>query len=121
LTIGAASRILKNQLFGRKLRELYWDADQLRRLLVRLRSPTTRVFARTVRENLALFFLGEMRPVSGETEKRARAAVERILLAQSIGGDGGVSLGCFPCDEAPAPRAVCSSTELPDSLAVATR
>ncbi len=53
-----------------------------------------------MREDLARFLLASLRPLHGETEKRARAAVEWILLAQSVGGDGGVSLGYFPCDEA---------------------
>lgn len=100
MTIGAATRILKDQLFGRSLREHYWAADQFRRRLVRLRSSANHVFSRTAREDLSRFFLGRVRPLSGETEKHARAAVEWILLAQSFGGDGGVSLGYFPCDEA---------------------
>jgi len=52
-----------------------------------------------VREDFARFFLGRVRPLSGEIEKRARAAVDWILLAQAAGGNGGVSLGYFPCDE----------------------
>ena len=86
-------------MFGRSLREHYWAADQLRRRLVLLRSPANRVFARTAREDFTRFFLGRVRPLPGEIEKRARAAVDWILLAQSIGSDGGVSLGYFPCDE----------------------
>ena len=99
MTIGAAARVLRDQLFGRSLREHYWAAYQLRRRLVRLRNPRNRVLASTVREDFARFFLGRVRPLSGEIEKRARAAVDWILLAQSAGGDGGVSLGYFPCDE----------------------
>jgi hypothetical protein len=36
--------------------------------------------------------------VAGETQERARAAVEWILRAQGACDDGGVSLGYFPCD-----------------------
>jgi hypothetical protein len=98
LTIGAKARVLKDQLFGRSLREHYWAADQFKSRLDLLQRPPNRVFKETVRNDFSRFFFAKVQPLAGETEKRARAAVDWILRAQEAGGDGGVSLGYFPCD-----------------------
>jgi hypothetical protein len=98
LTIGARARVLKDQLFGRSLREHYWAADQFKGRLILLRRPQNCVFKQTVRRDFSSFFFGSVQPVAGEIERHARAAVDWILRAQKAGGDGGVSLGYFPCD-----------------------
>jgi uncharacterized protein YyaL (SSP411 family) len=54
-------------------------------------------FRRHAQRDLARFLLGRVRPVAGENERRARAAVDWILRAQSATADDGVSLGYFPC------------------------
>lgn len=96
--MGAAGRVLSDQLFGRSLREHYWAAHQFRRRLSLLLRKPNRVFAHSVREDLSRFLFKRVHPVVGETQDRARAAVEWILRAQVAGKDGGVSLGYFPCD-----------------------
>jgi len=63
-----------------------------------LRQPPNRVFARVVRSDMARFLFDSVKPLAGQTRERARAAVDWILQAQAAGGDGGVSLGYFPCD-----------------------
>jgi hypothetical protein len=93
-----AQRVLSDQVFGRPVREHYWAADQARRRLARLRKQENRVFSKAVRADFGRFVLRTVRPISGQTRARARAAVDWILRAQHAGGDGGVSLGYFPCD-----------------------
>lgn len=93
-----AQRVLSDQVFGRPVREHYWAADQARRRLARLHKQENRVFSKTVRADFGRFVLRTVRPISGQTRARARAAVDWILRAQHAGGDGGVSLGYFPCD-----------------------
>lgn len=98
MTIGSKARVLKDQLFGRSLREHYWAADQFKGRLNLLKRPANRVFKQTVRSDFSQFFFGKVQPVADATQKHARAAVDWILRAQEAGGDGGVSLGYFPCD-----------------------
>jgi len=98
LRIGEAAKVLSDQLFGRSLREHYWAADQMRSRLARLREPSNQVFAQLVRSDLNRFLASSIRPIPGETRARADAAVAWLLRAQEAGGDGGVSLGYFPCD-----------------------
>ena len=105
MTLGMASRVLRDQLFGRSLREHYWAADQARRRFAQLRRPSNRDFARAVRADLGSFLFQRVQLVEGETGKRIRAAIHWILRAQTAGGDGGVSLGYFPCDVAAGWRA----------------
>ncbi|PYV89740.1 MAG: hypothetical protein DMG05_12925 [Acidobacteria bacterium] len=59
---------------------------------------TNRTFAVHVAKDQLRFFLGGVRPVGGQTKERVRAAVEWILRAQDAAGDGGVSMGYFPCE-----------------------
>jgi uncharacterized protein YyaL (SSP411 family) len=98
LTIGAKARVLKDQLFGRSLREHYWAADQFMGRLNLLKRPANSAFKQTVRRDFSHFLFGRVQPVAGATETHARAAVDWILRAHEAGGDGGVSLGYFPCD-----------------------
>ncbi|MGB6684988.1 MAG: hypothetical protein WBH24_15170 [Candidatus Acidiferrum sp.] len=98
MTIGTKARVLKDQLFGRSLREHYWAADHFKSRLALLRRPPNHAFRHTVRSDFSRFWFGSVRPIAGDTEKRAQAAVDWILRAQEAGGDGGVSLGYFPCD-----------------------
>ena len=98
LRIRKAIRTISDQLLGRSLREHYWAADQTRRRFAMLRQPENRVFARVVRSDLSRFLFDSIEPLDGQTQERARAAVEWILRAQEAGGDGGVALGYFPCD-----------------------
>jgi hypothetical protein len=96
--MGDTVRVLSDQLFGRSLREQYWAADQFKRRLSLLLRQPNRDLAQAVRQDFSRFFFHRVRPVSGETRERAQAAVDWILRAQAAGGDGGVSLGYFPCD-----------------------
>jgi hypothetical protein len=63
-----------------------------------LRRTSNRVFSGVVRSDLVRFLFDSVQPLEGQTRERARAAVDWILRGQVAGGDGGVSLGYFPCD-----------------------
>jgi hypothetical protein len=87
-------------LFRQGPRQRYWA---LRRQLDRLRAlglRKNRAFARVVARDGLRFVTGAVRPVRGEAEPRARAAVAWLLRAQDATPDDGVSLGYFPCDPA---------------------
>jgi hypothetical protein len=96
--MNSVRRVLGDHLFGRSLREHYWAADQTRRRLARLLRPSNRAFARAVQTDFANFLFRSQRPLLGESQERARAAVDWLLRAQAAAGDGGVSLGYFPCE-----------------------
>ena len=70
----------------------------MRRRVAKLRQPSNRAFARVVKADLSRFVRDSIEPIPGQTRERAGAAVSWILRAQNAGGDGGVSLGYFPCD-----------------------
>ena len=81
-------------------RARYWA---LRRHIDRLqafRRAENRAFARVVCRDWLRFATRAIRPVRGETETRALAAVDWLARAQDATPDGGVSLGYFPCDRA---------------------
>ena len=94
----AASRILADQLWKRSVREHYWAASRTGKRVVNLMSSTNRPFARVVGKDTLRFLLGAVRPIPGETQRRALAAVEWICRAQDATEDDGVAFGYFPCD-----------------------
>jgi hypothetical protein len=98
LTAGDIKRVLSDQLLGRSVREHYWAADQMRKRLAKLGRGPNRTFAGLVLSDFLRFFFAANHPITGQTRERARAAVDWLLRAQDASGDGGVSLGYFPCD-----------------------
>ena len=99
------ARIMADRLFRRSVRENYWAARKTFGRVSRLLTPGNRIFARQVAKELAGYLLNTVQPIHGQTRERARAAVDWILRAHEATGDGGVSLGYFPCDEADGWRA----------------
>jgi hypothetical protein len=93
-------RIVDDRLRERSLRETYWAFRQSADRIARLARPSNRSFARVVARDLTDFLVG-VRPVTGEEDARAEAAVEWLLRAQEKTGCRGVSLGFFPCDSGP--------------------
>jgi len=90
-------RVVKDAYLGDGPRKSYWKSTALFSELRQLFVSRNRAFrAHAVRDGLRFVF-GGVEPVAGESIERARAAVQWLLLAQSRGGDGGVSLGYFPC------------------------
>jgi len=90
-------RILRDTYFAKGLRQTYWDARVMLAEARRLSDAGNAAFRRHVLHDQMRFFLNTARPVTGETEQRARAAVTWLLQAQQASPDDGVSLGYFPC------------------------
>ncbi|MDM4764892.1 hypothetical protein [Pelomonas sp. SE-A7] len=87
-----------NTSIKNKLRARYWAASHLFAELSSLWAPGRGAFRTEVWRNQWRFMTGAVRPVNGETEERARAAVDWILRGQAATPDHGVALGYFPCD-----------------------
>ncbi len=91
-------RILTDRYGKQKLRHTYWQlaafAQETKTLLL---NPDTSL-RQHVRRDLMRYLLRNVKPVTGQTVERAKAAVNWLLLAQSATPDDGVSLGFFPCD-----------------------
>jgi hypothetical protein len=79
------------------LRQRYWGLRGHLDRLARLRGGPARGFGRVLARDWLRFALGVVRPVSGQTRERARAAAAWLLRAQAATPDDGVSLGYFPC------------------------
>jgi hypothetical protein len=99
MRLGVTASILADPFRSRSLKEIYWAADQNRVRLSRLLRGENRAFRTLFLRDLTQFLFGMTHPIPGETRERIIAAVDWILLAQDASGDGGVSLGYFPCDE----------------------
>jgi len=93
------ARIMVDRLFRRSVRESYWAARKTIGRLAQLLAPPNRVMALHVAKELTAYLLNSVQPIHEQTRERARAAVDWILRAHEATGDGGVSLGYFPCDE----------------------
>jgi uncharacterized protein YyaL (SSP411 family) len=104
MKLTTACRVAKDLLLRRSLRENYWAFSRNRQRISRLLDPSNRAFSRHVLKDYLRFQMNTVRPITGETRERAEAAVGWILRAQAASGDGGVSLGYFPCNEAGAWR-----------------
>ena len=99
MSFGVTASILADQFRSRGLKKTYWAANQNLVRMGKLLRKENSAFRALFLSDLAQFCVGSTRPVAGETRDRASAAVDWILRAQDAGGDGGVSLGYFPCDE----------------------
>ncbi len=89
-------RVLRDKVSGPP-RELYWGSRALASELAAAMSTSRRAFRSHVLRDGARYIAGSVRPISGETESRARAAASWLLRAQAATPDGGVSYGYFPC------------------------
>lgn len=99
MRLKTVARIARDQWLSKGLRRNYWEFSALAREISRLRKPDNRVFARHVVSDQWRYMTRATRPVLGEVDTRARAAVNWILLAQRATNDDGVSLGYFPCGD----------------------
>jgi uncharacterized protein YyaL (SSP411 family) len=97
VTPAAKLHIALDRLARTPLREKYWNAAAIWAELRRLRAGGNAGFRRHAQRDLVAYLFGQVRPVTGENQSRARAAVDWILRAQRATPDDGVSLGYFPC------------------------
>lgn len=95
---GTTARIIRNNYFKGSLRSTYWSAAAFAAEVRALFRPNNGAFRGEVIRNQLRFAFSSVSPVTGETGKHARAAVNWILRAQSATHDDGVSLGYFPCN-----------------------
>lgn len=96
---GTIARIIRNNYFKGSLRSTYWGAAALAGEIRALFRPNNSAFRGEVIRNQLRFAFSSVSPVTGETNERARAAVNWILRAQAATHDDGVSLGYFPCNK----------------------
>jgi hypothetical protein len=97
LKTATVARIIRNKYCKESLRATYWSVAALTGELRTLFRDFNRAFRKEVIRYHLCFAFSSVSPVIGETSERARAAVRWILRAQAATGDGGVSLGYFPC------------------------
>ena len=97
MTFSSKLHIAHDRLVRTGLREKYWNAAATWTELRRLYGAGNSGFRRQAQRDLARFLFGRVRPVTGENERRARAAVDWLLRGQRATPDDGVSLGYFPC------------------------
>ena len=90
-------RILRDRYIAAGIRRNYWNARALGGELRRLADARNASFRGQVLRDLKHYWFDKPRPVPGETEERAAAAVAWLLRAQAATPDDGVSLGWFPC------------------------
>lgn len=100
MRLGTIVRIVRNTYWKGSLRATYWSAATFAAEVRMLWNRERRGFRREVVRNQLRHLMGSVRPVRGEGDQRARAAVDWILRGQAASQDGGVSLGYFPCDGA---------------------
>src|SRR5467141_4093969 len=98
MQISTATHIVADRFRGRGLRQHYWVLNGNGARFSHLLWNGNRAFARHVRKDLSSFLLKSLEPTQGQTEERARAAVQWICRAQDANGDSGVSHGYFPCE-----------------------
>ncbi|MFH7044202.1 hypothetical protein ABT392_18070 [Paucibacter sp. JuS9] len=99
MRLGTKARIIKKSFFTGSLKARYWAASHLLAEVRALWAPGREAFRREVGRNQWRHLSGDVQPVKGEYEQRARAAVDWILLGQAATPDDGVALGYFPCDK----------------------
>lgn len=92
------ARIARDTYYKGSLKTTYWAASHFMAEVRALWAPGRDAFRSEVARSLRRFFTGDVRPVKGENDQRARAAVDWILRGQASSPDGGVALGYFPCD-----------------------
>jgi hypothetical protein len=97
MTFATALRIAVDRLAGSGVREIYWGVAATCAELRRLGRPENAPFRSHARRDFIRYAFDRVIPVSGENERRARAAVAWLLRAQRATTDGGASLGYFPC------------------------
>jgi hypothetical protein len=97
MSLASKGYIAFDRLVRTSLREKYWDAVGIAEALWRLYADGNADFRRHAQRDFALYFFDRIRPIEGENERRAHAAVDWILRAQRATPDDGVSLGYFPC------------------------
>lgn len=93
------ARIVRDTYYKGSLKTTYWAASHFMAEVRALWAPGRDAFRGEVVRSLRRFFTGDVQPVKGESEQRARAAVDWILRGQASRPDGGVALGYFPCDD----------------------
>lgn len=92
-------RVVRDNLFRGGPRRAYWSAAALAREIRALWEPRNKAFRGEVLRNHGRFLAGTVRPLAGQSDACARAAVDWILRAQAATSDDGVALGYFPCDK----------------------
>lgn len=92
-------RIAADGLMRRPLREAYWEWRIVAEKVTRMLHAENRGFAKLVAHDHLKFLLKTVRPVSGETRERARAAAAWLARAQDATPDDGLAFGFFPCNE----------------------
>ena len=97
MEFAAAWEIAAHGIFGRSLKESYWAASKYGVRFKSLLRPPNRAFGLYVAKNWLRYCIG-VRPITGETERRARAAAAWLARAQDANSDGGVAQGYFPCE-----------------------
>lgn len=99
MRLSTAFRIIRTNLSRRSLRETYWGWASLAREVRMLWLPRNRAFRREVMRNFGQYLFSSPAPIAGETQERARLAVDWILRGQAATPDDGVALGYFPCED----------------------
>ena len=91
-------RTINTQLVNTRIKERYWTVQSYLTLTKHLLRRSNWTFARHVAKDFVPFLSNAVRPIQGETQERALAAVSWLLRAQAATPDDGVSLGYFPCE-----------------------
>lgn len=91
-------RILANKYWNNPLRATYWALAAVAKEAKALLFHPDSSLRSHVRADLRRYIFCSAQPVAGETEPRARLAVEWLLRGQAATPDDGVSLGYFPLD-----------------------
>src|SRR5690606_2341730 len=83
LRLSTAFRIIRTNFSRRSLRETYWGWASLAREVRMLWLPRNRAFRREVLRNFGQYLFSSPAPIAGETQERARLAVDWILRGQA--------------------------------------
>jgi len=98
MRISTATQIVADRFRSGGIRQHYWSLNGARVRYSRLLGAGKQAFARHAWKDLSLFLSGSVQPIKGQTEERAKLAVDWICRAQDVNGDGGVAHGYFPCE-----------------------
>ena len=98
MQLATTGRMVRYQLLGRTPKANYWAAYKFAALLRRMMTAPDHRFLFHAAEDMRRFIIGA-KPVQGQTRERAHAAALWLARAQDATGNGGVSLGYFPCTE----------------------
>ncbi len=93
-----AIKILRDRYLTQNTKQNYWLFSAFSHEVKTLILHPDKVLRQHLRHDLIKFAFGLVKPVNNQTETRARAAVDWLLLAQSASPDEGVALGYFPVD-----------------------